>query len=577
MPRTSTEHLVRSQLDADARRSARFLELQIDWVRYKSGTPIARFGGLFDRELKDFVGDAEHSRVIEVHAAQIEAIERFDAWLVEHLQGGVTELDPRIREVIEGKLEFDAELGAMLGLSELYLTGGRRSGKSVIMEGILNSYAVAVIGSIVWTVTPSEAFHEEPRAIIEALLPKSWYSYNGDPQYTFYLANGSEHVLRTGHKPGSLKKGKAALVGVNEAQQISAESYRNARGATVDAGGFTLVAANPPVAGDIGTWVLDAVSQIEGEVGRAGGEHVFLDPLDNPHIDVRKLLALKSSMTLHDWETQIRGKMLQLPDRVLYTWDRNSNERTAPDFGKITREFLTAHEGDQVQWERVVTVDVQAFPFIACGIGDIYRDPRTPEDMRTGLLWLTDEVALHPADEVDACAALKKKGLRGDRTLVIMDASCRWQQMERDEMKQRPNYKGKGSMDIFRACGFPHVVAPDREMNGNPDVWERIRATNASIRPADDIRSLYIDPKKCVNAIESARKWRVVKGKPSRSSTKAHFGDVLGYFVWRFFPRRGSADKLLQSEGLERERDPDFRELGEGEGGARPGPGLRFV
>jgi hypothetical protein len=27
-----------------------------------------------------------------------------------------------------------------------------------------------------------------------------------------------------------------------------------------------------------------------------------------------------------------------------------------------------------------------------------------------------------------------------------MDASCRWQQMQRDLMKQRPNYKGKGSM-----------------------------------------------------------------------------------------------------------------------------------
>ena len=153
--------------------------------------------------------------------------------------------------------------------------------------------------------------------------------------------NGSQHVLLSGHKPTNLKKGKAALVGLNEAQQIRAESYRNARGATVDAGGFSIVAANPPIAGDIGTWVLDAATAIEMN-DRPAAEHVFIDPLLNPHADPRKLLALKSSMTLHDWETQIRGKMLQLPDRVLYTWDRAVNERPAPDFGRITREPITS-------------------------------------------------------------------------------------------------------------------------------------------------------------------------------------------------------------------------------------------
>ena len=51
-------------------------------------------------------------------------------------------------------------------------------------------------------------------------------------------------MLLGGHKPSSLKKGKAALVGLNEAQQIRSESYCNARSATADAGGFSMVAAN---------------------------------------------------------------------------------------------------------------------------------------------------------------------------------------------------------------------------------------------------------------------------------------------------------------------------------------------
>ncbi|HEX8112562.1 MAG TPA: hypothetical protein VF516_32755, partial [Kofleriaceae bacterium] len=49
----------------------------------------------------------------------------------------------------------------------------------------------------------------------------------------------------SGYKPSNLKKGKAALVGLNEAQQIRSESYRNARGATVDAGGFSIWRGDP--------------------------------------------------------------------------------------------------------------------------------------------------------------------------------------------------------------------------------------------------------------------------------------------------------------------------------------------
>lgn len=542
MPRNPTSKLVQSQLDEDARRAARFVDLQIDWVRYKSGTPIARFGGLWDRLRKDFAGDAKRSRVIEVHAQQIAAIELFDKWLDEHLRGGAPATD-RIREIIEGDLELDVETGEGLGLSELFLSGGRRSGKTTVMEGILNSYAIAVPGAIVWTVVPSEPFHVEPKEVIEALLPRDWYEYNGWPQFTFYMVNGSQHVIRSGHKPTALKKGKANLVGVNEAQQIPEASYRNARGAVIDDGGFVMSALNPPTLGDVGMWTADAVAQI-AKNERPGGEHIFIDPLDNPHIDVRKLLAMRSGMTAHDWETQIRGRFLSLPDAVLYTWDQVENQRRAPDFGRITREFLTAHEGDRAEWDKIVVVDVQSFPWVACAIADVYRDPRAANDPYAGLLWIVDEVAIARGDEVDACEELKGKGLRGDRTLVIMDASCWWQQMERDLLRQRPDYKGKGSADIFRAHGFPHVVRPDRNMKRNPDVFERIRATNATIRPADGVRGLYIDADRCPNAAESARKWRMVKNKPSRDAKAAHFGDCLGYLVWRFFPRRGSAGKL---------------------------------
>ena len=105
-------------------------------------------------------------------------------------------------------------------------------------------------------------------------------------------------------------------------------------------------------------------------------------------------------------------------------------------------------------------------------------------------------------------------------------------------------------MHMVRKTEFPHVVPPDRKMRANPDVFDRIRATNATVKPADGYRGLFIDPVKCPNAVDSVRKWSLSKSrKPSRVSTAAHFGDVVGYAVWRFFPRRGNAGRLLDPVG----------------------------
>jgi hypothetical protein len=98
--------------------------------------------------------------VFEIHGAQIEAILLFDKWLDDHHRDPDPDVLARVREIIEQNLAFDAELGALLVLSEPFLTGGRRSGKTFLMEAILCSYAVAVPGAIVWTVAlrPSPAW-----------------------------------------------------------------------------------------------------------------------------------------------------------------------------------------------------------------------------------------------------------------------------------------------------------------------------------------------------------------------------------------------------------------------------------
>jgi len=533
---------------AAVKSSVSYVDLALGFVRYKSGTPVALFGGRWCTTTNTWAGDAERIRLIEVHDNQIEAVQLLDRWLVDHKRGARNDISDQLREqlvnMIEGRIEVDASNAHLIGLSEVFVTGGRRSGKTVIMEAMLTGIAISVEGSIVWTMTPAEPKHVEPVEVLMELMPVDWYTYNGWPQFTFYMVNGSKHRMMSGHHAGNLKQGKALAVGANEAQQIKLASYMTARGATIDQGGFSIVAANPPIGGDVGTWVLDAVEGCENDE-RYGAQHYFFDPLKNPHVDISKFLALKSSMTAHDWETQVRGRMLQLPDRVLYEWSRSENERPPPDIGRCTREFLTAHEGDRAKWEHLAVMDVQSYPFVALLLFDIYRDPLAPRDPKAGLLWGIDEVALIQGDEVDACDALKAKGVIAERTLMIMDASCAWQQAQRERVNQRPQFVGKGSMDIVRRCGFKHVVPPDRMMKANPDVFDRIRCTNAMVKPADGQRSFFVDPAKCPTAAESARKWTMKKGKADRRGDAAHFGDVFGYACWRFFPRRGTASKLL--------------------------------
>lgn len=559
MRATSANHLIRSQLDAGSRDASRYVDLQLELRRYKSGTPIARFGGRWDRARKAYAGDASKSRVLEVHCAQITAVERFDSWLTDHLEGGATELDDRVREIVEGNLELDAASATMIGLRELIFSGGRRSGKTTIMEALLTAYVLAVPNAIAWTVVPSEQFRDEPKSVLEEIMPTAWARWRGDPNFRFDLANGSVHHLRSGTKAQSLKRGRASIIGANEASQIPAASYLAARAATADTAGISIVATNPPTTGDVGTWVADAVHAISNGT-RPGAEHIFVDPLDNPHVDKVALLALRSSMSDHDWQTQIRGKFLEAPDSVLYSWDRAKNERPPPDFGETTSAFLTAHEGDHVPWAHLVVIDIQSFPWIAAGIFRVFRDPDSSDD-KSGLIWMTDEIALPQADEQDCADELKRRGIDGSRTLMIVDASAFWQQAQRDPLRQRPMFTGKGSADIFKRNGFPHVVRPDRSMKANPDVLERVRCTNAVIKGADGIPHLFIDPVKCPNAVDSARKWRMTRNKPSRTAKQAHYGDVLGYLCWRYFPRRGSAAKLLESEGIHRERSDEILDL----------------
>lgn len=520
MPRKQPQTIARladQRLDEAARANAEWADLQLDFVDEETGELIGRYGGRWSRAERDYVGDAPMSRVIRLHPGQIDAARWFDEWIAGHIAGDVP---------------------AKEKIFDVAFTGGRRGGKSALGFSCVVAYALACPGSIVWCVTPSDAFFAEPMEYLESIMPGTWFESLGFPSWTYFLPNGSTIVMRSGHTPRRLKQGRCDFALINEGQAVPTQSYDTLSASIVDNGGLVMTTANPPDVGDPGMWVADLAAGAEnGE--RTHARHFFFDPLDNPHIDQAALEALAEKYDEHTFNVQVRGMFLLPPDSVLHAWDRKANEMPMPDLKSLdcTREFTQFFEGRA--YDDIVGVDVQNYPWIAAIRVRAFRNPLAPDDMTKALLWGVGEFYVDAGDEVDTARMMLEAGCNGERTLVITDASCDWQQQQRDQAKQRANYRGAGSMDMFRGEGFRHVVPPDPDMRDNPGIADRCRAANARIGAKSGSRSVFVDAKRCKLTAKSVRGWRRrPSGLPSRTSKHAHGGDALTYIIWRFFPRR---------------------------------------
>lgn len=517
--RTADQHL-----DGDDRVSGRLAEYQIDWVDY-AGNRIGRFGGLFDRKAREYIGDAGHSRVVRMHPGQEAAARWFNDWLGEHL-GIIERVGPPTFHTL--------------------CAGGRRGGKSHFITNAVAAYITAVPDAIGWLVAPADSFYEELIGYVEECWPRWWYESLGAPHWTFFHGNGSKLTMRSGYTPRKLKKGRADIVGLNEAQQLKEQSMATVAASVVDVGGVLLSAANPPDVGDEGTWVADFAAECDRGL-RNHAKFFFLDPELNPEIDQTALRALAESMSEHEYRIQVRGEFLLPPDAVLHAWDKVENERPVPRAGvDITKAFTTKFEGRE--FDEFWSIDVQNYPWIAAVRWKVFLNPRFPGIVERGLIWGVDEVFMEQADEVVVAQNMLAMGADPERTLVIMDASCDWQQQARKEELQPVRYRGKGSMDIFRGEGFVWVVPPDRYMDANPEIIDRCRAANARIGAASGSRYIMVDPDRCPKTCASIRHWKVINGRPSRHSKHAHGGDAVTYMSWRFFPRRREEGTLVVTQ-----------------------------
>ncbi len=561
MPRDSTAAVASAFLEeqADPSRTQVPLRLVIrEQLEVEPGTPgswlttsgktiaegdvILDVGGLWDRYDEEYLDDPDDLGVVHsVHPAQVEFVKWFANWLADY---------------VEGIKPDDPDFSALL-------SGGQRAGKTWAMVLCCVAFCLAVPESIVWIVCPTEPSWSEIERLLEgpgySLLAGEWYERRGEKKEIYSFANGAELVLRSGHDPESLKVGGAHIVAINECQRQKVHVESISRMRVADYGGLVMGAANPPER-PIGEWVGDWVAETDN--GERAGVHFWFNPYDNPHADHRIFDELARTMDERDFEITVLGKFYSVGDVVLYNWDRLTNEKTMESLANflwslkgetprplrdITREFTWKKE--KRPFDRVLGVDVQRDP-MASVEHKFYENPLALVDDGGDAWWqwpitvMTDEVVVRGQEE-DLVAGWHEQEWDPDQTLLVSDASARWQFAERDPKKvaeRKKQVKGRGSWDVFRAGGYRHIKPPDRRMKKNPDILERCRVTTGRIktaRPGPHGQHFLFALPRCRRTLKAIRGWpNNRRGQPSRDSRHAHLGDCVTYVEHRFFVRR---------------------------------------
>ncbi len=512
------------------------VKIDVRMVFVDRGEILLSVGGVWDRAespafveagLEPYVGDAKTGSVIEIHPGQRSAVEWFARWLAAH---AVRRVNPPPFSLDDLNSDTVIDWDPDHAYSALF-AGGRRSGKSWIAVPFGVAYAVAFPKAIVWLVAPAateDKLDELRRYFIES-TPAEWIDRETVDGWD--LINGSRVMLKGAYAADGLKAGEANFILLNEGQQMTERAYTVARGAIVDKSGLVLVCANPPTEEGDHPWVTDFAAKAAAH--ERASVYVHFNSLLNPHIDRRSLLAMSAEVDERTFAIEVLGEFRGPKDAVAYNWIRLENEKTTPLRGDVTEIFLRSiEEGDGIT--HVVGLDVQRIPYIGGPVYNFFGEPYRD----SVLAWITDEVILDGGDEEDFCDALAARGYRPESTLIVCDASGRYQHSRRRSMDQPPpEWHGRGSFDIIRAAGWPRIVPPSRIMKANPQIQDRVRAFTSMIATRTGLRRLFADPKAAPKACKAIREWKTKHGTPSRTQHEAHLGDGVSYPIVRIFPR----------------------------------------
>lgn len=517
MPRRSIDDIVESTLDKQ--HLERHIELRVDLVDEMTGRVLFTAGGVWDRRLKRYIGEARKSRVLRLHPGQLEVGDWLAEWLTTHQRGGVMTHEDGRR------------------IWSILLLGGRRGGKSDISFKLAITFAVMVPKAIVWVVCPGFPDVPEVERELEEILPITWYDKVGRPDYRYTLANGSQVFLKSQDDPELVKRGRCDLAIMNEGQKQHEATFGILRPAASDRRGLVVITANPPKKAK-GQWIAE-YAQHDSEkcrVDEFGNKEPFhgkmfrLDPRLNPHVSNDSLLDMKGEVSDREYRIEILGEILGSEDAVLHAWSEH-NIAPAPDISSdITPRFCRQRFG--APYERVVAMDFQRVPHMAAVSGLIHVDPAKPSN---SLLWIDTEIIIPQGSENDICDAMDRLKWNPDLTAIVVDASSGWQDVDRK--------RGRTSWDVLHKRGWRNLYKPDELMERNPLVEDRVLVSNARICDANGTRHVLVDPR-CRHLIQAIQKWENRNGKPSRTAVWAHICDCITYLIYRLYPRRLQDDKV---------------------------------
>lgn len=403
-------------------------------------------GGVWDGDEDRFVApatEAETCAILRFTEAQLPAARHFAAWLVAYDRG-------QVRDRV------------------LFLGGRRRGGKTDAALKIAWSLAIKVPRSRVLLASQAiERRHEIDDAIRhprKLAIPPDWYDYLGDPEYCYCLANGSEVRNVSGGVASKLKRGEALCVVLNEAQEHTSKSAAFALPATIDSGGLTVLAANPPLPGSRGEWTIRLRKQFRR--GKLRGSFFDIDPGLNPHIDAvarADVSAIVAEIDPRIAKADADGEWLDPTERAYPQWsDAYVVEIPRLGLRDVTRDVTRRRWG--YERDAVVGLDPQGKPhypavrWLAMTGRLAFADDEGVEQIAEGTmehpLYIADEVlVLDKADDAMMLDELDELGWLPS-SVFVCDPTSQWQGARHDFEREAPTFKA------FKARGTGVVIVP---------------------------------------------------------------------------------------------------------------------
>lgn len=500
----------------------RFLDLCLVLRREKTRETLLWAGGrwdLLDKRWSD--QEPETGEIIDLHEGQVEFTRWYATWL---------------RDFREG-MPRDASL-ALAG-------GERRGGKTFDLVCCFLATLIDVpvskgTASTGWMVSVAHSEADELHTTLKRLLPAHWFRHRAHPRHVYEFVHGARAFNVSADDPETLKRGRADVVFLNEAQKMPSAVLENSIGGTVDAGGIAILAANPPQRSK-GEWVYDVREAIEN--GELAGVAKFFgfDAKLNPHIDqgakrrVGKLLRfINPAAAAADDEG-----VWKRPGDMAYEAFGAANRREAPKLGDITEAFTKKRIG--IAYPYIGGYDPNNRPHHVGTVWKVYGTIAEP------ILWCVDEIVVDNADgEEHFLEVVDDKGYSPQSIVWICDNSCFWQ-----NDKHRQN--GVVSADYFKKWGYRAEMnqppAPNSKTGRarNPDIELRVALLNKLMHSDVDAGThprLYVSPEcsMLLRALKNCKSKKVRHGY-GPVGREAHITDSAGYVAWWAFPKPKAPNK----------------------------------